>query len=66
MTINWQLLMPELIIILTFILVAIFDLFNSLQKTFTALDHNCWLVPLPYMFPLICCKSVWKAQNLAI
>lgn len=36
MTINWQLLMPELIIILTFILVAIFDLFNSLQKTFTA------------------------------
>ena len=37
MTINWQLLMPELIIILTFIIVAIFDLFNSLQKTFTAL-----------------------------
>ena len=36
MTINWQLLMPELIIILTFILVVIFDLFNSLQKTFTA------------------------------
>ena len=36
MTINWQLLMPELIIILTFILVAIFDLFDSLQKTFTA------------------------------
>lgn len=36
MTINWQLLMPELVIILTFILVAIFDLFNSLQKTFTA------------------------------
>ena len=36
MTINWQLLMPELIIILTFILVAIFDLFNSLKKTFTA------------------------------
>ena len=36
MTINWQLLMPELIIILTFIIVAIFDLFNSLQKTFTA------------------------------
>ncbi len=37
MTINWQLLMPELIIILTFILVAIFDLFDSIQKTFTAL-----------------------------
>ena len=37
MTINWQLLMPELIIILTFIIVAIFDLFDSLQKTFTAL-----------------------------
>lgn len=36
MTINWQLLMPELIIILTFIIVAIFDLFNSIQKTFTA------------------------------
>ena len=36
MTINWQLLMPELIIILTFILVVIFDLFNSLQKTLTA------------------------------
>ena len=36
MTINWQLLMPELIIILTFILVVIFDLFNSLRKTFTA------------------------------
>ena len=36
MTINWQLLMPELIIILTFILVVIFDLFDSLQKTFTA------------------------------
>ena len=36
MTINWQLLMPELIIILTFILVVIFDLFNSIQKTFTA------------------------------
>ena len=28
--------MPELIIILTFILVVIFDLFNSLQKTLTA------------------------------
>ena len=28
--------MPELIIILTFIIVAIFDLFNSIQKTFTA------------------------------
>ena len=37
MAINWQLLMPELIIILTFIIVAIFDLFDSLQKTFTAL-----------------------------
>ena len=37
MTINWQLLMPELIIILTFIIVTIFDLFDSLQKTFTAL-----------------------------
>ncbi len=36
MTINWQLLMPELIIILTFILVAIFDLFNSIQKTVAA------------------------------
>ena len=36
MTINWQLLMPELIIVLTFILVVIFDLFNSLQKTLTA------------------------------
>ena len=36
MTINWQLLMPELIIVLTFIIVAIFDLFNSIQKTFTA------------------------------
>ena len=36
MTINWQLLMPELIIILTFILVAIFDLFNSIQKTVVA------------------------------
>ncbi len=36
MTINWQLLMPELIIILTFILVVIFDLFDSLQKTVTA------------------------------
>ena len=36
MTINWQLLMPELIIILTFIIVVIFDLFDSLQKTFTA------------------------------
>ena len=36
MTINWQLLMPELIIILTFILVVIFDLVNSIQKTFTA------------------------------
>ena len=36
MTINWQLLMPELIIILTFIIVVVFDLFNSLQKTFTA------------------------------
>ncbi len=37
MTINWQLLMPELIIILTFIIVTIFDLFDSLQKTLTAL-----------------------------
>ena len=37
MAINWQLLMPELIIILTFIIVAIFDLFDSIQKTFTAL-----------------------------
>ena len=36
MTTNWQLLMPELIIILTFILVAIFDLFNSIQKTVAA------------------------------
>ena len=36
MAINWQLLMPELIIILTFILVAIFDLFNSIQKTVVA------------------------------
>ena len=65
MTINWQLLMPELIIILTFILVVIFDLFNSLQKTFP-LGSQLLALPLPYMFPLICCKLARKAQNLAI
>jgi NADH-quinone oxidoreductase subunit N len=32
MTINWQLLMPELIMVCTFVLVMIFDLFESIQK----------------------------------
>ncbi|MCZ6679453.1 MAG: NADH-quinone oxidoreductase subunit N [Candidatus Poribacteria bacterium] len=36
MTINWQLLMPELIVICTFVLVMILDLFDSLQKSFLA------------------------------
>ncbi len=37
MTINWQLLMPELIIVCTFVLVLIFDLFESIQKWMLAL-----------------------------
>ena len=34
--INWQLLMPELVIILTFVIVMIFDLFESIQKSVLA------------------------------
>ena len=37
MTINWQLLMPELIIVCTFLLVLVFDLFESIQKSVLAL-----------------------------
>lgn len=37
MTIDWQLLMPEILIVCTFLFVLIFDLFDSLQKTFIAL-----------------------------
>ena len=32
MKIDWQLLMPELLIVCTFLFVLIFDLFDSLQK----------------------------------
>jgi NADH-quinone oxidoreductase subunit N len=36
MTIDWQLLMPELLIVCTFLFVLVFDLFDSFQKTFLA------------------------------
>ena len=36
MTVNWQLLMPELIIVCTFVLVLVFDLFESIRKSFLA------------------------------
>ena len=34
--INWQLLMPELVVLCTFLIVMIFDLFESIQKSWLA------------------------------
>lgn len=34
--INWHMLMPELVIVLTFVIVMIFDLFRSIQKSILA------------------------------
>ena len=35
-SINWQMLMPELVIVLTFVIVMVFDLFRSIQKSILA------------------------------
>ena len=34
--INWQLLMPELVVLCTFLIVMIFDLFESIQNSWLA------------------------------
>ena len=56
--INWQVLMPELVIVCTFVLVMIFDMFGAVQKSWLA-----WLTILGSVIALVVSFQLLQADT---
>ena len=57
-SIDWQVLMPELVIVCTFFLVLIFDMFDSIQKSWLA-----WLTILGAVIALVVSYNLLQAET---